>query len=436
MIMVMAELILLTFIDTLVGHAIFLIYLMAVLDGRAVVRQLKKLPVLLLSPLTAACVNVLLRTAAPPAAKYIVSSLVIFTMCVLWTMWVWRLHFWQAFSAVCMSGIFQVATSALGQAMRLPGAYIAIFLPTLAVALLLKQLRFEASFRLLLEDGQNRHRIALLLWGMEFVMEHVMRMSWGVQQEYLLSYCISAVTLALLMAGLIVYLAQRLDTFQKMQVQQNIIAQQQLYERDLEKIRLEVRTFRHDYKNLLAGLSQQAEAGELAQLQAALAQLDAGFDRRLGEKILAASQIGNLQIPQVRSLLLSKLAAMEEKGVECRLEVLDPVADVGMDVWDFTRCLGILTDNAAEAALETDWPWVEVILLAQGGRVSLRVSNPWNGSEDPASFWNEGWSTKGAGRGLGLCSYQRILTVYPNASASASWKGGVFVQELIVEDRP
>ena len=44
MIMVMAELILLTFIDTLVGHAIFLIYLMAVLDGRAVVRQTKKLP--------------------------------------------------------------------------------------------------------------------------------------------------------------------------------------------------------------------------------------------------------------------------------------------------------------------------------------------------------------------------------------------------------
>lgn len=57
MIMVMAELILLTFIDTLVGHALFLIYLMAVLDGRAVVRQLKKLPVLLLSPLTAACVS-------------------------------------------------------------------------------------------------------------------------------------------------------------------------------------------------------------------------------------------------------------------------------------------------------------------------------------------------------------------------------------------
>ena len=51
-------------------------------------------------------------------------------------------------------------------------------------------------------------------------------------------------------------------------------------------------------------------------------------------------------------------------------------------------------------------------------------------------MWNDGWSTKGAGRGLGLCSYQRILTVYPNASASASWKGGVFVQELIVEDRP
>ena len=107
-----------------------------------------------------------------------------------------------------------------------------------------------------------------------------------------------------------------------------------------------------------------------------------------------------------------------------------------MDPWDFVRCLGVLLDNAAEAALETGTPWVETVLLAQGDALSLRVSNPYAGAVDPDRLWAEGGSTKGEGRGLGLPGYQRILAQYPNASASTSWAGGVFVQELRVEGKP
>ena len=124
---------------------------------------------------------------------------------------------------------------------------------------------------------------------------------------------------------------------------------------------------------------------------------------------------------------------MGERGTACRLEVLYPVTAVGMDVWDFVRCLGILVDNASEAALETDRPWVELLLLAQDGRVHLRVSNSYGNRVEPGQMWREGWSTKGEGRGLGLASYRRILEGYPNASSCTSWDRGVFVQELTVE---
>ena len=96
-----------------------------------------------------------------------------------------------------------------------------------------------------------------------------------------------------LIAGLVIYLAQRLDATRKMEAQRDVIAQQQLYERDLEAIRQEVQSFRHDYKNLLAGLSEQADEGELDQLRTALSELDTGFDRCIGEKIRASTQIGN-----------------------------------------------------------------------------------------------------------------------------------------------
>ena len=121
--------------------------------------------------------------------------------------------------------------------------------------------------------------------------------------------------------------------------------------------------------------------------------------------------------------------------MECRLEVLYPVVAVDMDVWDFVRCLGILVDNAVEAALDTERPWVEIVLLAQDQRLFFQVSNPYANCIEPGKMWNDGWSTKGAGRGLGLSGYQRILEGYPNASPCTSWENGVFVQGLTVEGR-
>ena len=169
---------------------------------------------------------------------------------------------------------------------------------------------------------------------------------------------------------------------------------------------------------------------------AVLSDLDAGFDRRLGEKIQLSTQIGNLRIPPIRSLLLRKLTDMQGRGVEYRLEILYPVEDVSINVWDFVRCLGILVDNAIEAALGAEQPWVEIILLVQDGRLFLRVSNPYTHTIDPGRIWDNGWSTKGPGRGLGLSSYQRLVGNYPNASTCTNWEGGVFVQELTVEGRP
>lgn len=437
---------LLQFWDTLAGHLALTAYLLAVTDERAVWKRLKKLPPLILSPLAAVLLSVGLN-AVPKLEmfQYFIFSFAILIMCSVWVRWAWQYGFWRAFAVTCMAGTFQVAVTALSGTLYwviLPGensqfvAAIGLYLSaSIAVALLLYKLRFGKWFRLLLDNEPATWRTALLLFALEATMEVFYYLASGIRFQYLLIYYLLLVVMLVLMAVLVVYLAKRFDAVRKMQLQQEVIAQQRLYEQDLEMIRREVRAFRHDYKNLLAGLSQQAGAGELEELRRTLAELDNGFDLRLGAKIQTSTQIGNLQIPEVRSLLLSKLAAMQEKGVECRLEVLYPVVAVDMDVWDYVRCLGILIDNAYEAALDADQPWVEIVLLAQEGRVFLRVSNPYANKIEPGKMWNDGWSTKGAGRGLGLPSYQCILKSHPNASPCTSWENGLFVQALTVEDR-
>lgn len=427
-----------SFLDGLTGHLALAVYLLAVTGERAVWRRLKKLPLLLLSPLIQVLLSVGLYTIPELRAfQYYISCFSILVMCALWVRWAWKWGFWQSFAATCMAGIFQVADATLSAMVPVSfaaavGLHLGI---SIAVSLLLYKLRFGMWFRLLLDNNSAPWRIALLLFTLETTMEIFLRLAFGVQPRFLTFYYLLVVEMVVLMAVLIVYLGQRFDTARKMQAQQDVIIQQRLYEQDLEMIRREVRTFRHDYKNLLAGLSQQAGEGELEGMRRTLSDLDAGFDLRLGKKIQASTQIGNLQIPEIRSLLLSKLAAMQEKGVECRLEVLYPVVAVDMDIWDFVRCLGILIDNAMEAALESEQPWVDIMLLAQDGRIFLRVSNSYTNRIDPEKMWNDGWSTKGADRGVGLSSYQHILESHPNACHCTSWEDGVFVQELTVEGR-
>ena len=427
------------FLDILTGHLALIVYLLAVTDERAVGRRLKKLPLLLLSPLIAVLFSVGLHAvSALGTSRYFINSFVILVMCTLWVRWAWRFTFWQSLAATCMAGIFQVAAATLSMLASISfAATIGLHLGiSIAISLLLYKLRFGTWFRLLLDNKSTSWRIALILFALEVVMELLLRLAFGVQPHFLMFYYLLVLSMVVLMAVLIVHLAQRLDTARKMQAQQDVIAQQRLYEQDLEIIRREVRTFRHDYKNLLASLSEQAGEGELEELRHTLSELDAGFDRRLGKKIQASTQIGNLRLPEARSLLLSKLTVMREKGIDCHLEVLYPIVAVDMDVWDFVRCLGILIDNAMEAALNTERPWVEIVLLAQERQVFLRVSNSYTNVIEPGKMWDDGWSTKGAGRGLGLSSYQRILENYSNVSTGTSWVNGVFVQEMTVEGRP
>ena len=430
-----------SFLDTLTGHLALTAYLLAVTDERAIWRRLKKLPALLLSPAIAILLSVgLYNIPGIRSCQYFILSFAVLIMCTLWVRWVWQFSFWQAFAAACMAGIFQVADATLtiwlfDEGTQFAAAVLLHLVVTIPVALLLYRLRFGKWFRLLLDSEAAPWRTALFLFVLEASMEIFLRLARGIQPQYLPLYYLLVAVMVILMAVLVVYLGQRFDTARKMQAQRDIIAQQRLYEQDLEGIRREVRAFRHDYKNLLAGLSQQVRDGELEGLRRSLSQLDAGFDQRLGKQIQASAQIGNLRIPEVRSLLLSKLTAIREKGVECRLEALYPVEAVAMDVWDFVRCLGILIDNAMEAALDTEHPWVEIVLLAQDGRVFARVSNPYANCIEPGKIWEEGWSTKGKGRGVGLSSYQLILRSCPNASPCTSWENGVFVQELTVEGK-
>lgn len=439
---------LLTCGDHLTGHLTLFFWLGALFDAPSKRQLLKKLPLLLLLAPATAAVNWGAAEIIQNTPLMLLLYLLITLFFTFWSMWVWRRSFWHCLAAACMAAMIDsplsvifihllyacfpmVSPEQVSSSTALCLLWLTLLSFHFALSVIFGRLWPKERFCTYLEQTYDPRRTALLLSALAAAFVVLNHMQYGVQPAYLAEYLLVTAVMAILVTALVFHLTLRDMDLRKLNLQKDILTRQQLYERTLEELQEELGTFRHDCRNLLTGLMEAQEDGALSR---SFQELETGFEKRLGEKIRAASQIGNLHIPQIRGLLLGKIAQMAEQNISCRLEVLYPVNYAAMDIWDFVRCLGILTDNAAEAALDTGQLWVEILFLQEGSALTLRISNPWTEAADPENFWKEGWSTRGRGRGMGLFSYQKILKKYPGASSSACWRDGVFTQELTIEE--
>ena len=153
------------------------------------------------------------------------------------------------------------------------------------------------------------------------------------------------------------------------------------------------------------------------------------FDQSIGAKIQSANQMMNIEIIELKSLLMTKISQMHALNIPCHVEVLYPVRSCHMKLQDLLRCVGILTDNAIEAVKETRGD-IDIILTAQNHQVVFLISNPVSGDIDMNRISQKGYSTKGKGRGLGLYSYEEITQQYQNVSCAVFCKSGRFYQEI------
>ena len=94
--------------------------------------------------------------------------------------------------------------------------------------------------------------------------------------------------------------------------------------------------------------------------------------------------------------------------------------------------MGILLDNAAEAAEKTKDREVTAIFHETEETIRIIIRNSFEGSIPLARIWEDGYSTKGEGRGNGLTSFRRILDRYDNAVSYTRQENGLFIQELLI----
>lgn len=211
--------------------------------------------------------------------------------------------------------------------------------------------------------------------------------------------------------------------------QKNIIAQQNSYIQSLEEIQKDVRIYRHDFRNLMTGMYLDVKEGKTEALENYMQGMLNDFDQRIGAKIQIANQMMNLEIIELKSLLMTKLALMHTLNIPYHFEVMYPVSKCHMNIQDLLRCVGILLDNAIEEVKNTSGD-IEIIITAQQNHVDFLINNSVKDQPNLLKIWKKGYSTKGDNRGMGLYSYQQIANQYTNVSCSTDCRNERFYQEL------
>lgn len=180
----------------------------------------------------------------------------------------------------------------------------------------------------------------------------------------------------------------------------------------LEELNSTLRAQRHDFMNHLQVVYSLLE---LEEYPSAGEYIEKVYEdvKRVGRSLRTAH-------PSINALLAAKLSACEEKNIKVELMIESPWEMLPIPGWEICRVLGNLIDNAidamtaASAAGMTENPRLTIFLGESLQNFSFEVSN--NGPRIPENIieriFQNGFSTKSMGRGMGLSIVKSILQTY------------------------
>ena len=233
---------------------------------------------------------------------------------------------------------------------------------------------------------------------------------------------------------------KKLDTYLKDKLRERLDQEQALryrdmerYSRHIEELYKEVRSFRHDYTNLLTSLRLGIEEEDMEQIKEVYDSVLKDSSQKLQDNKYDLGRLVNIRDRALKSLLAGKFLKARDKKIVFNVEVPEEIQVEGMSLLDFLTIVSILCDNAIEASAEASQPHVSIAFLKNGAQETFIIENSIKEEGiDVSEIFSFGVSSKGEDRGVGLYTVMKIVESYPNASLNTTCQDQVFRQVLSV----
>lgn len=202
------------------------------------------------------------------------------------------------------------------------------------------------------------------------------------------------------------------------------------YNKTLSILHDNVRGFKHDFDNIVTTIGGYVKTNDMEGLKKYYVQLEDDCQKVNNLYVLNPKLINN---PGVYSLLTTKYNEAEEKGIKVNMSLLLDLSKLNMKIYDFTRVLGILLDNAIDASSECEEKIMNIIFRddSKNHRQLIIVENTYNDKNvDTEKIFNKGFSGKENHTGLGLWEVRKILNKSKNLNLHTTKNEKYFSQQI------
>ena len=225
-------------------------------------------------------------------------------------------------------------------------------------------------------------------------------------------------------------ITNRLDLHLRERIQSDLMLQKDLqlknlenYSHHIEELYTEVRSFRHDYANILTTLKLGIEQNDIGIVKNVYHSVLKDSNKRFRNPKYDIGRLVHIKNDALKSLLAAKFAQAQEHNVSVSLEVPEDICPQGMELVDFITIVSILCDNAIEAAA----PTMTIAYVLSGNKQVFSIENAIKEEHiDMSYIFDAGVSSKGSGRGIGLSNVLAILDRYPNVSLASTSQNHCF----------
>lgn len=208
------------------------------------------------------------------------------------------------------------------------------------------------------------------------------------------------------------------------------LEESQLYNKSLKILHDNVRAFKHDFSNIVQAIGGYVGTNDIEGLKIYYSQLLDDCQKVNNLSTLSPEVINN---PAIYSILTSKYHTADELGIKINLEIFLNLNSINMKIYEFTRILGILMDNAIEASRECDKKLINVEIRKDFkiNRQLLIIENTYAEKDvDIDKIFEKGYSSKPNNTGLGLWEIRQILKKNNNLNLYTTKNEEFFRQQL------
>lgn len=225
--------------------------------------------------------------------------------------------------------------------------------------------------------------------------------------------------------------------------EKTIISQEQLkqfenlkeYTENLEQLYNNIRSFKHDYINILTSISTYLDEKRYNDLSTYFHNEILPTKEALNHNSDTLNRLMHIKQLEVKSLLSYKMLYAIEQGIQIHIDIPDDIEWIDMKSIDLLRILGIFLDNAMEATLETAKPQLNVRMAAMDSYIAIMIENSYVDCGIPiGKMTQKGVTSKGEGHGMGLYNATEILKDYPNIIHETYTENSMFYQHLQISN--